>query len=83
MSIPDGNPPDVILMGLSFGDDYEALTIYYVEARNVAPQAHKKEEVTFDAALVPKADIEDLVDTVQEWLDKALVHIRDKGGATE
>jgi hypothetical protein len=83
MTLPDGSPPDVIILGVSFGDDYEAVTIYYVESRNVAPQAHKKEEITLDKALLPAADVADFIDTIQEWVDKGLIHIRDKGGVSE
>ncbi len=81
--LPDGQPPEVILLGVSFGDNYEALTIYYVESRNVAPKAHKKEEFTFDKSLIPADDLEDMIDTLQEWLDKGLIYLRTKGGVSE
>lgn len=81
--LPDGSIPDVILLGLSFGDDYEAMTFYYVESRNVAPKAHKKEELVLDSSLLPADEVKEVIDTLQEWLDKGLIHLRREGGKPE
>lgn len=81
--LPDGSPPDVIFLGAGFADDYQLITLYYVESRNVGPMAHKKEELTLDRSLLPAGEVDEVIETLQEWLDKALIHIRREGGVSE
>lgn len=81
--LPDGGVPDVILLGASFSDDYQVVTFYYIESRNVAPLAHKKEELSLDRSLLPRDEFDEVIDTLQEWLDKGLIHIRREGGKSE
>ncbi len=72
--------PDIVILGVEFSDDYEVIGIRYVESRNVAPQAWKEENATVSASLLKREDIADLIDTLQEWLDVGLLHIRTDGG---
>jgi hypothetical protein len=78
--LPQSFTPEVIILGVEFSDEYEALSIRYVESRNVAPQAGKKEEVTFNRALLKGEEFDDFMDYLNEFLDIGLRHVRTEGG---
>jgi hypothetical protein len=78
--LPQPLTPDVVILGVEFADDYEAISIRYVEARNVAPLAWKKEEVTFSRELVQAEEFDDFMDYLREFLDTGLRNIRTEGG---
>ena len=80
-NLPDSFDPDVQIMGVDFSDDYTAVEITYMERRNVADLAFKRESVTIGGELLPRDEIREVLETVQDWLDAALLHIRTKGGA--
>lgn len=78
--MPTSLTPDVIIFGVEFSDDYQAAIIHYVESRNVAPKAWKKESITVDATMLDDGDMTEVVSKVRDWLDIGLKHIRNEGG---
>lgn len=78
-SLNDPNP-DVILFSVAFADGYEGLEITYAERRHATGKAFVQQTITFDASLLRQEDYLDVIDSLHEFLDTALRHVRTDGG---
>jgi hypothetical protein len=72
--------PDLQIVSVEFGDGYEYLDVTYIERHGVAPQAIRRASVQFTADLLNKEELGDVIDSLEQFLDAALLHIRNEGG---
>lgn len=75
-ALPTTFTPEVQILSIEFADENEALEIHYMEHRNVAPKAYKREVVTVDASLLPGHEVARMLELAAEWVDAGLLHIR-------
>lgn len=80
MDVPTTFDPDIQIVGIEFAEGYGAIEITFIERRNVAPQAFKRESITVDAELLNKEELADVIDSLGQFLDTGLLHIRSAGG---
>lgn len=79
---PEQNTPEIFIQSVEFSEGYEAIGISYVERRNVSERGYKQETITLDAKLLPQDERDDLIDTLQQWIDSGLLHLRQEGGGS-
>lgn len=81
MGLPKDVDEEVIILGVDFAEGNELIEIRFVERRNVAPSAFKQEVLTVGAELLDdKEEIKEVLDTLKDWVDTGLRHLRVKGG---
>lgn len=68
--------PELHIQGVEFADDYAAIQIAYVEGRNVSDKGYKREVLVLDASVFPKDEVSDVIDTLAQWIDVGLLHLR-------
>ena len=77
--IPQSTMPEVVVLNVSFDDDYAALQITYVEARHVGTRGFKQDVLTVPAEVLNKEELSDVVDSILHFIDQGLVDIRTEG----
>lgn len=68
--------PPVILLNVSFDDNYEALQVTYVESRNLGPKGYKQDTLTISADVLNKEELQEVVDAIVGFVDSGLLHLR-------
>lgn len=73
--------PEIQILGIEFSDGYDALEVAYIERRNIAPQAYKREVITIQVDLLSdKEAFQTMISDLSDWIDEAHHHMRDQGG---